>query len=87
MRKYKFAMQVGKNLQDIMNLDCVTAIRKRTSESLLHGCVVESVRTWFEVDLKDGSIARPGDWILKDACDNWHVMCQREYDEHKDDEI
>ena len=87
MRKYKFAMQVTKNLQDLMNLDCVIAVRKRSSEALLHGCIVESVRKWLEVDLDNGMVARAGDWIVQDVCDHWYVMRPAEYEAHKDDEI
>ena len=48
MRRYKMAMQVTKNLQDLMNLDCVVAVRKCSSETTLHGCIRETVKRWLE---------------------------------------
>ena len=47
MRRYKMAMQVTKNLQDLMNLDCVVAVRKCSSETTLHGCIRETVKRWL----------------------------------------
>lgn len=87
MRRYKMAMQVTKNLQDLMNLDCVVAVRKCSSETTLHGCIRETVKRWLEVDLDNGMVARAGDWIVQDVCDHWCVMCPAEYEKHMNDEI
>lgn len=87
MKRYDYCVQVSYPIDEVWKLDCVVGIRKCKNQFRnIYGVGMYS-DNWIEVDLKDGAIARLGDWLMRDVCGHWTVMCDEDYLKHKDDEI
>lgn len=67
--KFKHAIQVGKNISDIMKLPCVTACHKMNDKNGFE---------WFQYDVVvyNGSteIAEESDWIVQGESGDWYVV-------------
>lgn len=87
MKKYKLAVYVGYNIGDIMTLDCVQSCTKSKEEICIEFVYKYLYSDTIVYTLFDGREANVGDWLVQDACDNWHVMTDEYYQKHKDDII
>ena len=90
MKKYRFSIQIGLNITDIMLLPCVEKCEKEVKTITHHfgnGEKAERTETNFVYTLFSGQRAHYGDWLMKDVCDHWNVMTDKEYQQHIDDII
>lgn len=87
MRKYKSAIKIGEHIQDIWQLKEVVAIRKCIKDIRNSFGGVWYTDKWIEVEMYDGKVAKTNDWLVKDICDNIHVMTDEEYNNHYNDEL
>ena len=87
MKKYKFAIQVGDNITDIMMLPCVKGCEKIVRNLYEEGGRIIGTSVKFLYTLENGQEAWNGSWIVQDACDGWHVFSDVEYERVKDDTI
>lgn len=87
MNKYKLAIYVGLNVGDIMTLPCVQSCTKVREEICVEGVDKKWYSKTIVYTLFDGREAHVSDWLVQDACDNWHVMSNDEYLKHRDDKI
>lgn len=90
MKKYKQCIQIGNNITEIMKLPCVVICEKEKCNNSIHVHGLsdyETIETVFVFTLENGEVAKTGEWIVLDVCDNWHVMTNDLYEMHKNDEI
>ena len=79
---YVFSMRIGKQCEEVMSLSCVVRCDK---VPVAHSDVVYSYD--YEYTLSDGSIAKCGDWIVRDVYDKYSVMTDEEYQKHINDKV
>ena len=69
---YKLAVQVGENITDIIRMPCVQSAHKRSGKD---GKVAYYIlEPSAMADSEHWQYAYPGDWLLKDGDDKWHVI-------------
>ena len=90
MKKYRFSIQIGLNITDIMLLPCVEKCEKEVKTTTFHfgnGEREERSNVNFVYTLFNGQRAHYGEWLLKDICDHWSIMTDKEYKRHINDTI
>ena len=68
--RFKQAIQIGRNVTDIMKLPCVRGVEKLNDKAGFE---------WLQYTLKHGDIAEESDWLCEDYDGNWSVYSNDEY--------
>ncbi len=74
MAKFIKAIQIGKNINDVIKLPCVLGCFKANDKCNLEWLMYR-VRIGRRVEL-----AEEGDWLCKDEVGRWHVMDDEMYE-------
>jgi len=72
--KIRQAIQVGKNVTNIMRIPCIEKCVKRNDKNGME---------WLEYETTDGDIVESGDWLCETDEGKWMPMSDEEYQKNK----
>ena len=81
MKKFKFkqAIRIGKDLNSIFKLRCVSSIGKVLSLCVPCFHLYPGLMWDYKEDLTHKHTAHVGDWLCEDEEGHWHILSNEDY--------